>query len=130
MKLFEKNTYTAGFTIVELLIIVAVIAILASITIVSYNAVTNNSRQQAVATDLQAVSTELTKFKSENGTFPTPTVFTSDISKANSSGQTVFTYGYNSATGVYCLRAIAYGKSFYLTSKNSTVVEGACPVGY
>lgn len=130
MKTRAKKVHMTGFTIVELLIIVAVIAILASITIVSYNSVTQNSRTQSISADLTTVSSELSEYKANNGAFPSSAIFTSTIEKTNTSGQTVYTYTLNAATGNYCLRAVAYGKSLYLTGTNSKVKEGAtCPVG-
>jgi prepilin-type N-terminal cleavage/methylation domain-containing protein len=41
-----------GFTIVELLIVVVVIAILAAITIVSYNGIQNRAQQSKIASDI------------------------------------------------------------------------------
>jgi type IV pilus assembly protein PilA len=52
----SKTQAQSGFTIVELLIVVVVIAILAAITIVSYNGITNRanaSSAQATASTLQ-----------------------------------------------------------------------------
>lgn len=114
-----------GFTIVELLIIVAVIAILASITIVSYNAVTKNSREQSVTADLQTVASTLTKAKAENGSFPDSANF-SAIEKANTSGDTSYSYVFDTVNGTYCLEATAYGRTFHLTGTNAKVVEGDC----
>lgn len=51
---------TNGFTIVELLIVVVVIAILAAITIVSYNGITTQANNSAVKTGLATLSKKLT----------------------------------------------------------------------
>jgi type IV pilus assembly protein PilA len=53
----SKTQAQSGFTIVELLIVVVVIAILAAITIVSYNGITN----RANASGAQAASSSLQK---------------------------------------------------------------------
>lgn len=45
-----------GFTIVELIIVITVIAILATIAIVSYNGAQNNANDSAVKSDLDGVS--------------------------------------------------------------------------
>ena len=42
----------SGFTIVELLIVVVVIAILATITIVAYNGIQNQAKDSALRTSL------------------------------------------------------------------------------
>ena len=49
MSLTDIKTKNQGFTIVELLIVVVVIAILAAITIVSYNGITNRANASAAA---------------------------------------------------------------------------------
>lgn len=49
----EKQT---GFTIVELLIVIVVIAILAAITIVAYNGIQTRARDSKVSTDLAQLS--------------------------------------------------------------------------
>ena len=49
MSFTDIKTKSQGFTIVELLIVVVVIAILAAITIVSYNGITNRANASAAA---------------------------------------------------------------------------------
>lgn len=62
-----KSKY-AGFTIVELIIVVVVVGLLAAITVVSYSAVTRNARETAVKSDLNTATQgfELEQFKSFN----------------------------------------------------------------
>lgn len=63
-----------GFTIVELLIVVVVIAILAAITIVSYNGITNRAHDSAVKSDLAILSRKLEIYKTENTYYPENTL--------------------------------------------------------
>lgn len=65
--LTKKHPKNAGFTIVELIVIIAVIGILAAITIVSYNAVQENSADATVRTDLNDFASKANRYKSENG---------------------------------------------------------------
>lgn len=51
-----KQSFIAGFTIVELLIVVVVIAILASITVVAYSGVQNSAHDSAVQSDLRQLA--------------------------------------------------------------------------
>lgn len=59
-----------GFTIVELLIVVVVIAILAAITIVSYNGITNRAKDTAILADGRVVASAIEMYRAENGTYP------------------------------------------------------------
>lgn len=59
-----------GFTIVELLIVVVVIAILAAITMVAYNGIQNRAHDTAVANDLSAMAKKIQVFNTENGRYP------------------------------------------------------------
>ncbi len=126
MHTFVKNRRSTGFTIVELLIIIAVIAILAAITTISYNSVTKSAREASVSTDLKSTASNLAKYKTENGSFPSnSTVFNSTIEKANTSSKTTYAYTYEPIAGTYCLVATGHGSSYNLTSSNSIVKDGS-----
>ena len=56
-----------GFTIVELLIVVVVIAILASITIVSYNGIQGQARQAKIESDLALFETAIIAARTATG---------------------------------------------------------------
>ncbi len=111
-----------GFTIVELLVVIVVIGIIAGITIVSYTAITNNAKKQTAKTDAQTMAAQLTKYKSENGTFP------ADLSSLSNtlSVDSTFQYTYDSTAGTYCLTASVEGASAYVRSGNSNAQEGGC----
>lgn len=61
---------TSGFTIVELLIVVVVIAILASITIVSFNGIQNRAHDASVQNDLKLLSEQVQIYYAMNGSLP------------------------------------------------------------
>lgn len=61
-----KNTKQAGFTIVELLIVIVVIGILAAITIVAYTGIQNSAHDAAVRSDLTNIAKKQEIFKIEN----------------------------------------------------------------
>jgi type IV pilus assembly protein PilA len=55
-----------GFTIVEVIIVVAVIGILASIVIVSYNGIQNNAHDTAVQSDLENITGQLEAYRTQS----------------------------------------------------------------
>ena len=59
-----------GFTIVELLIVIIVIAILATISIVAYNGIQNSAAETALKSDLHNVATQLGLAYANDGFYP------------------------------------------------------------
>ena len=57
---------TSGFTIVELLIVIVVIAILAAITIVAYNGIQTRARDNVRKNDVAALVKAIELFKADN----------------------------------------------------------------
>lgn len=70
----RKHLSDDGFTIVELLIVIVVIAILAAITIVAYNGIQNSAYDSSVQADISnfAKKVELEAAKTPAGTYPFP----------------------------------------------------------
>lgn len=62
---------THGFTLVELVIVIAVIGILASITVVSYRGTQETANKSTIDADSKQAMQQAMKFKYDNGTFPT-----------------------------------------------------------
>ena len=59
-----------GFTIVELLIVIVVIAILATISIVAYNGVQGRARDTKRQNDISSVVKLLELYRADNGSYP------------------------------------------------------------
>lgn len=127
-----------GFTIVELLIVVVVIAILAAITIVSYNGITRQANEASAKSNAATAQKKLaTWFIENNDSFP------SSLSQVGLADTNSISYQYtvdNSTTPKgYCVTVYAngiqyrIGKDFtYTSGTTSTLNEanpsaGACP---
>lgn len=59
-----------GFTIVELLIVIVVIAILATISVVAYNGVQNRANDTAVQSDLKQIAKKFELYKVDKDVYP------------------------------------------------------------
>ena len=67
----------SGFTIVELVITIAVIALLASITTIAYRTTQKNARDEKRKTDTIILMNALDEYYSDNGEYPAGTTCTS-----------------------------------------------------
>ena len=74
----KKERY--GFTIVELLIVIVVIAILAAITIVAYNGIQARAHDSVRASDMTTIETALQSYAVIHGGVPAPDAYASDTS--------------------------------------------------
>jgi len=70
MSLTNIKSNNQGFTIVELLIVVVVIAILAAITIVSYNGITSRANSSAAKSSASTVQKKAESYNAENSVYP------------------------------------------------------------
>ncbi|MFZ1301076.1 MAG: prepilin-type N-terminal cleavage/methylation domain-containing protein [Candidatus Microsaccharimonas sp.] len=113
----------AGFTIVELLIVVVVIAILATISIVAYNGVTSRAKISSINSALvQSGKKVSSHYVSNNDTFPT---LLSDVGITNSS-DTSYQYAVNNVSPIknYCITATSDATTYHVAG----TVSGLNPV--
>lgn len=77
-----------GFTIVELLIVIVIIAILAAITIVAYNGVQKRARDSKRQSDVNVIVKALELYYADKGSFPNASNYTPGSTVINSSWST------------------------------------------
>lgn len=123
--LMVKNKIN-GFTIVELLVVIVVIGILASITVVSYTGITNKAAESVIKSDLSSSLTMLNMDNINNGAYPL-------TKEAADSGRglpksTNTSYQYALAANNYCLTATSTLTSsvYRVSSVGGAIESGAC----
>src|ERR1041384_6006015 len=89
-----------GFTIVELLIVIVVIAILAAITIVAYNGIRDRADASAIQSELTSVAKKLYAAKVDSGVEQFPLTLT-DAGVSGSS--VVYSPNIGSGRGDFCI---------------------------
>ena len=80
-----------GFTIVELLIVIVVIAILAAITIVAFNGVQQRAKNSAKLSTVESIIKLIELYRSEYGTYPVTSTYctTTDNKCVNWNGDSI-----------------------------------------
>lgn len=125
-----KRNKDSGFTIVELLIVIVIIGILATIVIVSYNGITKKARESTLMSDLNNDARLLEMYKVENGDYPAQ----GSEGQVNNGHGLVGSNGnvltYSVLAGKYCLEAKdSSGQYAYKVEQDkSGISEGACQV--
>ncbi len=87
-----QQSASKGFTIVELLIVVVVIAILAAITIIGYNGISSRARQASLQSTIEQTGKLIANYKTLNGSYPTSLSQLNDGQGPKASSETVFAY--------------------------------------
>ncbi len=117
------NKSQKGFTIVELLIVVVVIAILAAISIAAYNGIQNRAKVSGLVSDLAQITKAVETYKVTSATSQYPASL-SVVNGVNASNPNL-TYLYNSNEGVYCIE-LANGSLIYSVDQKRAPREGRC----
>jgi prepilin-type N-terminal cleavage/methylation domain-containing protein len=123
--MWAKQT-TRGFTIVELLIVIVVIAMLAVIVLVAYNGVEDKAKSSKAAYSLTQAAKKVRLWQAENLSQAPATLAdagindTADLSYQYSADTTV-------SPATFCITATTANMSYYLTSTSSSAQSGICP---
>lgn len=115
MNLVGKREKRAGFTIVELLIVIVIIGILAAITVVAFNGIQNRSYNTAVQSDLNSFAKKMGLYQAENGSYPLALSITMDIKFSRSA------YNTNLNNLYYC--ADPSGLNYSMTAQSKSGIS-------
>lgn len=117
----------AGFTIVELLIVIVVIGILAAITIVAYNGIQNRARNTSLISDLTSSAKQLRIDQTTNSLFPATIAEANNNNGLKASAGTTYSYTVNNAANpqTFCLSA-TNGNQIYSVTQDGNPSGGGC----
>jgi len=120
------NRRRSGFTIVELLIVIVVIGILAAITIVAFNGVSNRAKIALVISDAEGVVKTMESAKVLSGTEQYPASPTAANLKGSSG--TGFQYAVNNSASppTFCITVTNGAISYWVSNTNTKPTSGAC----
>lgn len=113
-----------GFTIVELLIVVVVIALLAAITLVAYSGISRQAKASSAQSAVKQAATKISSYAVlNNGVFPV----SSTEAGINDTGETSYQYrSYDNGTK-YCVTATSGAISYFMNNDGQpTPTPGAC----
>ena len=112
----------SGFTIVELLIVIVIIAILAAITVVAYNGIQQRARDSAATQLASQAGRKILAYQALNGTYPP------DLTSAEITDTSNLQYSVNTAVNpaTFCVTATSGSSSYYLSNASTTPTKGGC----
>jgi len=122
MKQFTLRT-SSGFTIIELLVVIVIIGILATISVVSFNGIQQRAAGTVLISDLKNASAQLEIAKYENNE-----LYQTTMSGLTPSPGTTFEYTSNGTT--YCLSAVSDRggtTAYHVSSTNLAITTNVCP---
>ena len=128
--MWHQNKQQPGFTIVELLIVVVVIAILAAITIISYNGIAGRATITVIQSDLNTAAKQLDtdKTTSSDEKYPATLALAAGGKGLKASNDAVFEYTADNLAkpAGFCLSS-SKGSLLYYVDQTNEVRQGFCP---
>lgn len=125
--MYPRKGSSKGFTLVELLIVIVIIAVIASITVVAYNNVQARARAASAQAAVNQAMTKIQTFTVDNdGNYPTSLAAIG----INDTSSTSYQYNVNNSASprTFCVAASVSGSSYYVSQTVTTPTTGNCTV--
>ncbi|OJU87905.1 hypothetical protein BGO17_02880 [Candidatus Saccharibacteria bacterium 49-20] len=127
----KRGQTQTGFTIVELLIVVVVIAILAAITIVAYTGIRDRSINSAVQSSVSQAGKKVQTYAvTHSETVPTEATFLAELGLPGSTDKATYDYFTNSNQTAFCISitdtTVQPEVAYAYTSSSKGAVKGRC----
>lgn len=120
----------AGFTIVELVVVIVIIGMLAALTMIVYGGSQRRTAEAVLQSDLHNASARLAADVNFNNTYPVTAAAADDGEGLPASDGTVYQYTYTAGTNSYCLSATTTARSdvtpYHISSRDPSPQEGVC----
>jgi prepilin-type N-terminal cleavage/methylation domain-containing protein len=128
IKTSTKNYLSRGFTIVEMIVVIVVIGILATIILVSYGWVQNEARKASLMSDLKSAVSTLELDLKHDSSYPATVALADHGSGLAASPGTTYQYvvSNTSTPKLYCLTA-TQGSQSYNINQDNILSPGVCP---
>ena len=116
-----------GFTIVELLVVIVVIAILAAITIIAYNGIKQRATVASLSSDLENAAKRLKLDQVDLAAYPATVAAANSGSSLKASPSTSYQYSVNNGVSpqTFCLTATKGTTSYYI-NQDGIPQSGGC----
>jgi len=125
----RRHPHEHGFTIVELLIVIVIIGILAAITIVSFNGVSQRATSASLSADLTNAAKQLKLDQVTLGQFPATLAAANSGAGIKASNGAVLQYTFSAASPQFFCITATKGTTSYYIDQSGIAASGTCP-GY
>jgi len=128
MKKLSCRSTNSGFTLVELLVVIAVIGILTGIGIVAFTTTRHNAIASTMQSDLRGAVSALKQYYLQNGSYPTDPTVVDNGHGLVASGDNHYSYTPLNSNHNYCLVISSSGTpdTYHVTDAVPAPAIGGC----